>query len=551
MTVAAPGHERTPADAVPATPREDRGVLIDPPADTLAARAADNAGRLDVGYDVQGRPLDRLRAWTRETVLASAREYTAGLGVDVPGASAGPLLVGGHQPELFHPGVWAKNFAFGNAAARAGGTGLNLVIDSDLMATVRVPVPAGDRANPRVRTVPFDADRAPRPWSEAHVRDRRLFETFGVRAADELSRYGLRPLAADHWCGVVGRSACESPRLFDRLTAFRRRIEGAWGLHNLEVPIGTACESDPFLWFAAHLMAHARRLRSAHNAALAAYRAANGLRSDSRPVPDLTAEGDETEVPFWLWTADDPVRRRTFVRRVDPGRMELRAGEFRREFPLSRGGDACCAVEVLRELAGEGVRLRTRALATTLFARLCLADLFVHGIGGSKYDEVTDGLIVRFFGLEPPAFGTVSATAYLPFAEPFGVDPADAARLSRDLRDLHHNPQRHLPDRDDPEVAALLSERNALLAEQTAADARDGLSRRERAAVRPENRTRFERLHAIDAALRPRVSDRRAVAADALARVDRRTRANALLRSREWSFCLFPEEVLRPFLTGL
>ena len=41
-------------------------------------------------------------------------------------------------------------------------------------------------------------------------------------------------------------------------------------------------------------------------------------------------------------------------------------------------------------LPSRGIRLRTRALTTTLFARYVLGDLFVHGIGGAKYDELGD-----------------------------------------------------------------------------------------------------------------------------------------------------------------
>ena len=55
-------------------------------------------------------------------------------------------------------------------------------------------------------------------------------------------------------------------------------------------------------------------------------------------------------------------------------------------------------------LEAEGFKVRTRALTTTLFARLFLADLFIHGIGGAKYDELTDAILRRFYGFEPPRF---------------------------------------------------------------------------------------------------------------------------------------------------
>ena len=55
-----------------------------------------------------------------------------------------------------------------------------------------------------------------------------------------------------------------------------------------------------------------------------------------------------------------------------------------------------------QDLPARGVRLRTRALTTTMFARYLLGDLFIHGIGGAKYDELGDEIARGFFGIEPP-----------------------------------------------------------------------------------------------------------------------------------------------------
>ena len=38
----------------------------------------------------------------------------------------------------------------------------------------------------------------------------------------------------------------------------------------------------------------------------------------------------------------------------------------------------------------DGWELRPRALTLTIWARLLIADLFVHGIGGAKYDRISD-----------------------------------------------------------------------------------------------------------------------------------------------------------------
>ncbi len=49
-----------------------------------------------------------------------------------------------------------------------------------------------------------------------------------------------------------------------------------------------------------------------------------------------------------------------------------------------------------------------------MFARLVLSDVFIHGIGGAKYDQLTDAIVRRFFGVEPPGYLVATATLKLP-----------------------------------------------------------------------------------------------------------------------------------------
>ena len=95
------------------------------------------------------------------------------------------------------------------------------------------------------------------------------------------------------------------------------------------------------------------------------------------------------------------------------------------------------------ELPAEGIHIRSRALITTLWARLVLGDLFLHGIGGAKYDQVTDALICGFFGLRPPGFMVLSATLHLPIQRP----TADVERpkdIAAELRRLVYHPERYI-----------------------------------------------------------------------------------------------------------
>lgn len=532
-------------------PREDGSLFARPSlAESLQLIEANRQALDESRIDLQGRTLQQLREWTRQQVLTAAQQYTAELTGSAPEpAGAGPLSVSGHQPALFHPGVWAKNFALGELANRSGGIGLNLVIDNDSFATTRVRVPAGDRHSIRFDTVPFDDDRTARPWEEGSLRNPELFASFADRLGTAMQPWGIDPLIRQSWPEAV-RQAEATSRLRDGLTAARVSIERSWGLTNLELPLSRMCQLDPFLWFSAHLLVHLPRFRRLHNELLAQYRLVNGIRSQTHPVPELRQRGEWIEAPFWVWQAGDETRRHLFARQA--GR-ELLLSDGEQELtrlPITPEGEACCAVEALRELEARGIRFRTRALTTTLFARLCLSDLFIHGIGGAKYDEMTDRLICRFYNLPAPGFLTLSATVLLPLAQSWPAAPDDIARLRRQLRDLDYNAERYLTPPQDSGTQRLIEEKATLIAEENARPT-SGHSRSERRRMSRDNYRRYRRLQEINRRLSQEVDDQRRLLQSELEQTRHELAANALLNSREYSFALYPAEKLRPFMMTL
>jgi hypothetical protein len=191
-------------------------------------------------------------------------------------------------------------------------------------------------------------------------------------------------------------------------------------------------------------------------------------------VPPLLISSDAVEVPFWLVRRDEP-RRRLFVTPRD-GSLELRTdnAEVGRlqldDLAASRRHAEAWPIE------HAGWQLRPRALTLSCFARFLLADLFIHGIGGAKYDEMMEEFAEAFFGVAPAPLGCVSATLHLPLPHS-RLRWADILAARRDSRDLRHNPQRHVAGLPAP----LLTERTELVrrSQELAAHApRDHESRR-------------------------------------------------------------------------
>ncbi len=401
-------------------PSGDGDLFALPPLDQAEQSWRSNLELLENwNHDFQGRSAGFLRAAAAREALESAKIYHASAGIPMPPeleAAPGPrrIVATGHQPELFHPGVWVKNFAVNHLARRFGATPLNLIVDNDLPKSLAVRVPRLEGRTSGVQTIEFDSGGLDVPFEDLVLHDPELFNTFGDRVSTALNGAIENPLVHDYW-PLAAEYGGQRPRIGLMFSRARRLIEQSWGVSNWEVPLSAICESESFLWMTCHILAHLPRYRFIHNDCLNEYRLLHRIRSKNHPVADLGQEGDWLEAPFWAWRKQSP-RRRPLLARQLKDTIELRMGGEDRAFaelPLGPEREACCAVERLKALPPEGVRLRSRALTTTMYSRLILSGQFVHGIGGAKYDELGDEIIRRFLETPPPEYLTLSMTLWI------------------------------------------------------------------------------------------------------------------------------------------
>jgi hypothetical protein len=313
-------------------------------------------------------------------------------------------------------------------------------------------------------------------------------------------------------------------------------LESDLGLNLVDYRVSWLAECKPFFEFTHLLFERHRELHAIYNAALAEYRAVNHIRSRSHPVPELTTNDPWWEVPWWIWDATDAQRQRAFLR------------ETKTHFELSDGRQPRIALPKRDPAAWWGilmpqfVKLRPRALMTTMYARLMLSDLFVHGIGGAKYDELTDLIIRRFFGMEPPAYLTATATFRLPIDRP-QVTLDDVRHSAQRIRELRYRPESFLRDERVKRDAHLSSTLSSL-----AADKRDFLDRHDLRRCSPDVFAQLDRLNrAMHQLLEPAAATLRAQHAELV----EQARQAQLLGSREFSFVLFPSKILPARLLDL
>ena len=368
-------------------PSANRAVLAEPSFEAVPALIAANQQLLDRNdVRIGGMSLREFRSRARREVLDVVK--------GPPMVTGGPpLLIAGHQPELSHPGVWVKNFALNGLAKRIGGIALNLIVDNDTLKSSSLHLPvfqSRDPASVHRESVKFDQLET-QTYEDRVVIDAEMFRTFPERVARLTANWGFDPLLSKVW--QEGRNIGEA------FTRMRRERERAWGCDNLELPVSRLSQTESFRRFAQRILDDLPRFRAAYNAAIWAYRQVNRIRSANHPAPEL----EPHEAPFW----DVSTRGRR------------------------------------RPATASTLALRPRALTLTLFARLALGDFFIHGIGGGKYDEVTDTIIRDYFSIDPPAYQVLSATLHLPLPG-FDATDEDLTQAQRAVRDLHWNPQRHV-----------------------------------------------------------------------------------------------------------
>ncbi|MBD3676698.1 MAG: hypothetical protein HUJ26_24560 [Planctomycetaceae bacterium] len=531
--------------------QQDGDILARPSLDSVDEIYYRNREELNSSQlDIQGLSLKDLRETARDELIDLAVNYTAHLRQEtVQRPDSEGVICDGHQPLLFHSGVWAKNFVLGGLAAKVNAVPLHLIVDNDSGSSSGISVPTGSIVSPEIVNVSYDAPMDDHPWEEISVRDLSQFESLSAKVSELMNPWGIQPLISQCWPQAVN-AAKRGDSLSDCLSLARHAVERQWGLENLELPLSQVCDSQTFRRFFCHVISHLPCFRELYNQVLEEYRDVNGIRSQTHPVPELKAHDSWLEAPFWVWSESSPRRQPLYVKRVD--REILLASEFSEfaRLELSAESTPESAIEQLSNLRNQGWKIRSRALTTTLYARLCLSDLFIHGIGGAKYDEMTDRLMTRFYGIKPPEYLTLSGTWHLPIEmdrQGFGNSKQS---LQRKLRDLDYNPEKYLGVSHSEECRSLIEEKQRLVNEQHRAEAgeRLGESRREHHRRGCE---RYRRLKLINAELAKFVETSKVRIRTELEQARHRADANKILKSREYSFVLFPEEKLRPAMKQL
>ena len=508
-----------------AAPKTHGDAVIEP----AVERAAAMMDKARSGVDLWPTWIRDLQSDARGSLIRNARRYTSAYRdvsfVDSADDST-PMWMAGHQPTLFHPGVWFKNFALSHLAELHGGLGINLVIDNDVASGVSVRSPTIDLRSGRWTTTTVAYDRAGGgvPYEQTAIGDRELFASFPERlqrtligVVDDPSAFDLWPhaMAAIDRCDIA---ACA-------LAQARHGLEADLGLRTLEIPMGVVARDASFLRFVIEILAELPRFVEAYNRHTAIYRSIHGIRSSSHPVPDLSVDGECYEMPLWVYGDSSPVRRPVWAcREGDRWTVGDREGV---ELTLDLS-DRDAAARQWSEAQSSEVKFRPRALLTTMYARMVLSDVFLHGIGGGKYDQLGDRIAEEFFGIRPPEFMVMSATVTLPPTDDVVDGAKNLAKEKSALIDARRatvfSPERFAGDLPD-EAKPLAEQKRGLLGAVPSVGTRKDW---------------HDEVSSLNRRMSSYLDDRRDEIDSAMMSLQDRMGRQRLLDSREHPFCVLP-----------
>ncbi len=566
-------------------PKDNRGVFFSPALDRIPGLILENRRKFQsYKLEINGIPIRLLRERTRMAALHQAVRYMNGIKSLLRNDKSGahryernntqgteswritqdalcineqtldyetvkniPIVQMGHEPVLYHPGVWIKNHLTGHLAKELGGIGFNMIVDNDgcNMGFMYAPILLEKSAS--VGKIPFVKDNEHVAYEEI-VFDN--FETM-LRFKDDVlnllaknvRREEEHTIAEDmrdsfaQFTNRVGecyrQGCCDMVGLF---TAARRSLEEEFGIDNLEAPVSWMCETDGFYHFLLHILCNAARFVNIYNEKLAEYRRMHQIRSKANPLPDLEIMNNVVELPFWVWKAGGQRMRCYLVNEGEDIRITDGADTLS---VLRKNEDAMKNISRLKSLKNAGIKVRPRAITTTMFSRMFFSDVFIHGIGGAKYDTVTDEIIKDFFCIDPPGFVTISATLFLPLATN-NLDEMSLDKLQHVINDIRFNPERYASKgtQDHPEFRNYVAEKQRVL--QMMATAGSG-----------EKRRYFDRIKDLNKLLSALISAEREGIQKEIRTIQEKLTYNEVVRFREYPVCLYPMKALKEYFQSV
>jgi arsenate reductase-like glutaredoxin family protein len=533
------------------TPKKNKEIFIDPAHNDIPGLIDLNKERFQsYDFNINGMPFSQFREQVRSETVKKAGEYTDKIWslcsklniactedlscVRDSYTSERNIIQTGHSPALAHPGVLIKHSLVNSIAKKVNGVGINMVVDNDASNDNCLNIPDINGMGSSVENLEYLPGLRNLAFEEIRYADPTQLTAFKKSVAKALYNPDMKKTFED-FMNVVIMLSGETLQFSDLFTFARCVFLTRFGINNLEVPVSLISETDSFLQFFLHITANLKSFVNIYNTKLSEYRNLKKISSKANPLPDLMEKGFVVEMPFWIWKEGEQ-RKSLFASVANDSRISILCeNKIVEHFDFGGRNGSTKNLENLERLKGlisNGIKVRPKAIANTMYSRMFFSDLFIHGIGGAKYDLITDEIVREFFGVEPPEYATISATLHLPY-EPLNVSKEDVIALKHVIKDMGYNPDRYASDEimEDSEMRSMVREKKELIAKESH-DAK-------------EKHLTFDRIKQLNSLMKEKISPLIKEKEKEMENLEMRLKYNAITTNREYPFCIYPESMMQ------
>ncbi len=442
---------------------QNKQIFFSHSADKISSHLEENKKIFhQYSFTILNQPFREMKEESRKEVIHRALKFSSKFHPDIGKKICSTpqyILQSGHQPVFFHPGIWTKNI-FLNELLKSSfldkSLGLNIILDNDICKDLNFSFPAlsstGDLKLEKINflspslvpNLPFEERHCPSLELIAKFNRDIILKLKSLVSENEniLNNFKIFARCLENSFRLCCQNYKES-NLGEFLGLARRLYEKEIGPTFLEIPFSQICDSDEFLSFFLEIIKNIESFSKIYNKKLDEHRKLFKIRNRAHPLPNLDFKGNLAELPYWIWKEGDQ-RRKIYILKEEGGNY-LYNDSYGKIFLVEK--DDLKSLSSLKTLLKErGLKIRPKALLLTLYNRLFISDLFIHGLGGAKYDLVTDEIIREFFKVEPPRFLAVSCTLYLDFKSSPNASGVKISTLKKKIRDLEFNPQRYIDE---------------------------------------------------------------------------------------------------------
>lgn len=363
----------------------------------------------------------------KDILINAAKQYTAdileiNLNKTIPNSKNG-LVITGHQANWHSCGVWLKTVLASTLAKFKTATAIQIIVDHDIYNTsLTVPVKIDTSLSKKI----FKMDRSS-PLLPVEFRKLNIDDSMHNTIKRHHDFSVLADLIDDNFF------LNDNIKPADYITRYQALINQRLGLNVLYLPTSRLSELPAFLEYLDGTINRREEFAQMYN---------NAFEKIGLSGIKKLEIGKYTELPFWV--IKDRQRDTLKIKTQASNVIYFKNNEYH-----IKGLNDC------------RFRFRPKAVALTLFLRQHASDMFIHGIGGAKYEKMVDELIVNFYNQKPKSYTVASMTKYLFETENEKIY-SNPKNLDQQIRKIKFNPENYLPLNKSISQLVLVDKKNKL-----------------------------------------------------------------------------------------